>query len=110
MVGIQKPRNQAVNSNSLAKYLFDETNQYGLREHLGICRTKNGGSKFSALRNGKMKLVYDHKTSKSELYDLSRDRSEERDVSAQNEFLVKEMKQLLRQIGPYALIGKETLQ
>ena len=100
MVGIQKPGSQAIDSISFANYLFDETNQYGLREHFGIWRAYSHIQQFSALRKGSMKLVYNHESRMSELYDLSKDQSEQTDISAQNEVLVNEMKQILRQIGP----------
>ena len=100
MVGIEKPSSQAVDSVSFANYLFNETNQNGLREYLGIWQVKGNIPRLSALRKGSMKLVYNHTTKSSKLYDLSQDQSEEKDISAQNEVLVNEMKQTLRQIGP----------
>ena len=100
LVGIQKPSSQAVDSISFANYIFNETNQYDLRDHFGIWRVQGDKPKFSALRKGSMKLVYNHETKKSELYDLSQDQSEKNDLSAQNEALVNKMKKNLRRIGP----------
>ena len=102
MVGIQKPSRQAVDSISFAKYVFNETNQIGLREYFGIWKHRFSTPEMlaAALRKGSLKLEYNFRTKKSKLFDLSQDQSEENDISSQNELLVNEMKQILRQIGP----------
>ena len=100
LVGLQKPRSQAIDSISFADYVLHEDNQNDLRQHFGIWRYIKSDHTHSALRRGSMKLVYDHKTKQSELYDLSKDLSEEIDISGQNRWLVRQMKKRLLKIGP----------
>lgn len=99
LVGIPKPRSQAVDSISFADYVLHK-NKNGLRKHFGIWRYIRTDHTHSALRWRSMKLVYDHETNKSELYDLSNDLSEKTDISEQKKWYVKKMKEHLLQIGP----------
>ena len=79
----------------------------GLREYLGIWRMS--GKKFSsqAIRKGEMKLIHLYQKDKFMLYNLTADISENNDISADNQDLVDEMFEKLKEIAPcYDDVGR----
>lgn len=99
LVEIEVPDGQAVDSVSFAGRLI-ENKPNGPRLYLGTWRYIGSDHTHSALRKGPMKLIYSHKNKSTELYDLSKDLWEKRDISKKYPKLVEEMKAHLRRIGP----------
>lgn len=104
LVNIPVPLGQASDSVSFADYTLDESKKEGLREYLGVWSfsKKQDKLKKSSIRKKNMKLVYDHKTKRIQLYDLSLDIGEKNDIAEVPAYarLAREMYQKLREIGP----------
>ena len=98
--GITKPHIQGNDSISFAKYAVNRNMKMGLRKELGFWLFQQGVHTYSALRDGSMKLVYNHLDQKSELYDLSNDLFETTDISSNDTELVLQMKSRLLELGP----------
>lgn len=103
-IDISGRKGQAVDSISFAKNIFDETNDVGLRSYLGTwLYEKDTKAKLasSSIRYMNMKLIHDSKNDTFELYDLSTDISETRNIYryADSHF-VRMLHEKLKEIGP----------
>ena len=66
--------------------------------HSSKARPANtGDTKSSAIRQGDYKLIHWYKEGRTELYDISKDPSESRDISKENEKLTKSLMESLKQ-------------
>jgi len=85
--GIKIPIGQAIDSTSFASYALNKDSTKGLREYLGIWN--NNKPKRKGIRKGEMKLLYQNNA--FELYNLTADISETKDLSKDNQYLVNQM-------------------
>lgn len=99
LAGIEVPIGQAVDSASFASRLI-KNQPNGSRKYLGTWRYANSQHTHSSLRKGSMKLVYNHKTNATALFNLTWDTSERYNIAKKEPYLVREMKDHLRRIGP----------
>merc|ERR1712228_1108422 len=97
---------QAIDSLSFANYALNNDRTQGLRESLGIWNFIKGH--HQAIRKGEMKLVYANNN--FELYNLTEDISETKDLSKDNNYLVHQMFEELKSISPLEVNSSKYFQ
>ena len=100
LVGVEPPENQAVDSINFSKYVLNENKKAGLRKFQGAWMYKSSRLVSETMRFREMKLVRSYQNNTFELYNLTADISETRDISEDNVALVNKIYQKLRADGP----------
>ena len=98
---IKIPSGQAMDSHSFTNYAMDASNDADLRQYLGVWKYIKGQDIVeSSIRKGEMKLIYDHMSNTTAMYNLTSDLQETTDVVHNHDDLMKVMKRKLNEIGP----------
>lgn len=104
LAGVTVPRRQAQDSVSFYNYLMSERKTNGLRRSLGFWSfVKRQGFRLGqeSIRMGDLKLIHNYQNETFELYDLSADVSETKNiVDAVDPTLIEDMYNELKLIGP----------
>ncbi len=98
LAGIEVPKNQAKDSVSFSKQLFDENAMS--RESIGAWTYFNGTLHYESVRKNEMKLIRHYSSGILQMYNLTSDVGEQYDISLENESLAAEMLESLKRIGP----------
>ncbi len=107
LAGVEIPVGQAVDSVSFADNIFDEDSTEGQREYLGTWMFRDRNFIAQAIRKEEMKLVHKYNENVFELYNLTADISETNDISEDNQELVEQMFEKLKELSPcYDNVGR----
>lgn len=100
LTGVDPPVNQAVDSINFAKYVLDGSKDAGLRKWQGSWFYDNSRLLYESMQYNDMKLVKNFQNATYELYNLTADISESRDISEGNGALIQLIHQKMRATGP----------
>ncbi len=100
LVGVHVPESQAIDSIDYSDYIFDARVTTNTREYLGAWLYDYSRLQFEAMRYNEMKLVRNYQNGTAELFNLTADPSETRDVSDEHNDLVVKMFKRIRIDGP----------
>lgn len=100
LAGVKVPNGQAIDSVDFSRYVLDGRKTYGTRNYLGAWYYDSSRLEVEAMRFNEMKLVRDYQQGTSELFNLTADPTEERDISDHNNDLVVKLFKRLRNDGP----------
>ncbi len=107
LIGLEVPSNQAVDSMNFANYLLDGRKKAGLRKWYGAWMYDQSRLILETMRFKEMKLVRSFQNNTFELYNLTADVSESRDIASENQGIVSDIFRKLRYEGPcYDRYGK----
>jgi hypothetical protein len=98
LADVDVPENQAIDSTSFAKNIYDPNED--TREFLGTWEYLPKDIYHESIRKNEMKFVRDNVTNKKMLYNLTEDIGETNDISLGNEALIDEMYEKLKTISP----------
>ena len=100
LVGVEVPNNQAVDSMNFAKYLLNAQKDAGLRKWYGAWMYDSSRLIREVMRYKEMKLVRSFQNDTYELFNLTDDISESKDISRENDDTVQKLFRKLRFEGP----------
>ena len=100
LAAVDVPSGNAIDSISFASYLQDQEKTENLRSSVGVWRYQGADFYGEALRRGDMKLVHFIEDDVFELYNLTKDISENDNIALDNENLVQDMFSELKYLGP----------
>lgn len=100
LIGISVPDNQAVDSMDFTKYLLNEKKDAGLRKWYGAWFYDSSRLIYESMRYKEMKLIRNYQNDTYELYNLTADLSESKDISREKPEVVNSLFRKLRSEGP----------
>ncbi len=100
LIGVEVPSNQAVDSMNFANYILDQKKDAGLRKWYGAWMYDQSRLIIETMRYKEMKLIRSFQNDTFELFNLTADVSESKDISRDNDDIVQELFRKLRFEGP----------